>query len=352
MSFYRKYRPQTFSELDSLEMGKRLGQLSSSPNLPHAMLFAGPKGTGKTSAARIVAKLINCTNPQTKSLDGVTIKEPCNTCDACVAITQSRYLDVFEIDAASNRGIEEIRDLREKIRLSPTQGKYKLYIIDEVHMLTTEAFNALLKTLEEPPTHAVFILATTDPEKLPATILSRCSLVRFVKANKKDIIHALRRVAKGESIDLGDDAFEFIADLSDGSFRDGTKMLEQSVAEGAKTLPQLHSIFGKSSTKSADFIALLHAKKSKDALMVIEDLREKGSDARLFLVDILNYLHAQLLANHGIQTHEVVKNDPTISSLEISNLIKLFLGVYPQLKTSSSPYLPLLVAVVEWCEKK
>ncbi|MBI1869345.1 AAA family ATPase, partial [Candidatus Gottesmanbacteria bacterium] len=167
MVFYLKYRPQKISELDSQQVRERLTSIISSGQIPHALLLAGPKGTGKTSVARIIAKIINCLQHPTSHLSLPTSNvEPCNNCPSCISITSGSNLDVLEIDAASNRGIEEIRDLREKIHLSPSSSRYKVYIIDEVHMLTTEAFNALLKTLEEPPAHAIFILATTDPHKV------------------------------------------------------------------------------------------------------------------------------------------------------------------------------------------
>src|SRR3989339_2148575 len=179
MVLYRKYRPQKLADLDIEEVRQKLEKTLSSPYLPHAYLFAGPKGTGKTSAARIVAKILNCEKIKGKT----TQVEPCNRCDSCLSITGGRHFDVLEIDAASNRGIEEIRDLREKIKLVPVSGKFKVYIIDEAHMLTPDAFNAFLKTLEEPPAHAIFILCTTNPTKLPLTIISRLQRFNFSRAD-------------------------------------------------------------------------------------------------------------------------------------------------------------------------
>ena len=232
MVLYRKYRPQKLSELDNEEISQRLIRVFSSAFIPHALLFAGPKGTGKTSAARIVAKVLNCERkvlkekdvilgtseartPESQSDSGrAPIKselarmtksvEPCNVCETCVAITEGRHLDIIEIDAASNRGIDEIRDLREKIKLAPVSARFKVYIIDEVHMLTNEAFNALLKTLEEPPPHAVFILATTEPEKLPQTIVSRCIRFNFQRAKISEILNCLKRVIRGEKLKITD----------------------------------------------------------------------------------------------------------------------------------------------------
>src|SRR5579884_4048056 len=189
MVFYRKYRSQTINDLDSTAVRETLLRILQKPqSIPHAFLFTGPKGLGKTSTARIVAKVVNCTarhGPQPASRI-----EPCNECSQCTSITNGTNLDVFEIDAASNRGIDEIRDLKEKIRLSPVAAKKKVYIIDEVHMLTTEAFNALLKTLEEPPSHAMFILCTTEQHKVPATILSRCFHIGFSKATPDELVRS------------------------------------------------------------------------------------------------------------------------------------------------------------------
>ncbi|PIV01497.1 DNA polymerase III, subunit gamma and tau, partial [Candidatus Shapirobacteria bacterium CG03_land_8_20_14_0_80_39_12] len=188
VSFYLKYRPQKFLDLDSSEAREELLKIFKSEKIPHALLFSGPRGIGKTSAARIVAKAVNCEKVQSTEYKEHREFEPCNQCDSCISITNGTNVDILEIDAASNRGIDDIKELREKIKLSPASAKYKVYIIDEAHMLTPEAFNALLKTLEEPPKHAIFILCTTDPEKLPKTIISRCQRINFKKASNKEIV--------------------------------------------------------------------------------------------------------------------------------------------------------------------
>ncbi len=194
MVFYRKYRPQNINELDSQDVRERLVSVLSKDNV-HAMLFTGPKGLGKTSTARIVAKVLNCESLTEKGRKAGKL-EPCNKCDQCISISNGSNIDVLEIDGASNRGIDEIRDLREKIKLSSARANKKVYIIDEVHMLTTEAFNALLKTLEEPPSHVVFILCTTEPHKVPATIASRCFQISFKKATDEELTRALLRISK------------------------------------------------------------------------------------------------------------------------------------------------------------
>src|SRR4030042_6260836 len=241
--FYRKYRPQKFSELIGQDhiVETLLNQLESG-KISHGYLFSGPKGTGKTSCARILAKAVNCqkvhssqftVHSKTKSVNrepktkNLTFGEPCNKCTSCLAITDGSHLDLIEIDAASNRNIDDVRDLREKIKLSPVQGKFKVYIVNEVHMLTKEAFNALLKTLEEPPPHAIFILCTTEIAKLPQTIISRVQRFNFSRATDDQLSHAIGKIAVNEGIKLEPEATRAIIKASDGSFRDAISLLDQ-----------------------------------------------------------------------------------------------------------------------------
>lgn len=361
MTLYRKYRPQSLSELDNVSIRDRLGQVLTSAYIPSAFLFAGPKGTGKTSTARIVAKILNCEkkNPASPAgghesrIKNQELKEidPCNLCESCTSITDGRHLDVIEIDAASNRGIEEVRELRDKIKLSPLSAKYKVYIIDEVHMMTNEAFNAFLKTLEEPPAHSVFIFATTEPDKLPATIVSRCTRFNFTMATVDEIVSSLKRVAKGEKVTVTDSVLETISLHADGSFRDATKLFEQAMAEEALELEKLSHLLGKSAINSEMFLNLLVDKDTAKVLTTIKNLSKNGSDFRYLVTDVLNLLHTILLVQHGVENEEIKKE--LISLLpkdDILLLVKLFSRVYTELRTASKPELPLEVAVVEWCE--
>src|SRR5512136_1753972 len=223
-ALYRKWRPQTFDAVvgqDHITTSLRNAIVAG--RISHAYLFTGPRGTGKTTTARLLAKAVNCLDPN-------PAQRPCDKCTTCVAITEGRLLDLVELDAASNRGIDEIRDLRDKIHFSPGEGKYKVYIIDEVHMLTEPAFNALLKTLEEPPPHAIFCLATTDPQKVPATIISRCQPFAFRRLTVAEIAARLQELVTGEALTAEPEALTLIARQATGAMRDAVSLLDQLAA--------------------------------------------------------------------------------------------------------------------------
>ena len=228
-ALYRKFRPQTFGEMVGQEhITKTLKNQIMAGRVGHAYLFNGGRGTGKTSAAKILARAINCLNPK----DG----EPCNECEICKSILSGANTDVVEMDAASNNSVEDIRAIREEVNFLPTTCKYRVYIIDEVHMLSTGAFNALLKTLEEPPEHVKFILATTEPQKLPATILSRCQRFDFKRISNEDIVKRLKEVCSKSDIEITEGALNTIAILSEGAMRDALSILERCIQDGLNNI--------------------------------------------------------------------------------------------------------------------
>lgn len=342
-TFYLKYRPQKIDELDLVDVQEGLGRVLRSGKVPHALLFSGPRGTGKTSAARIVAKAINC---QSKG------QKPCNRCQICQEITNGSALDLIEIDAASNRGIDDIRNLREKIKLAPARTKYKVYIIDEVHMLTTEAFNALLKTLEEPPAHAVFILCTTAPEKLPKTIISRCTRFNFRKAKTEEIISGpLKRAVKGEGLKPEKGVLEEIAKSVDGSFRDAHKILEQLSFGGKKiTLKATKELLGKIESLAPEkLLAIMAKREAKPALEEIDRVVMIGGDLTVYVQEILDNLRLGLLAKVGMEGITPAKEIEALSLEELKELIRLFSRAANEIKTSPIPQLPVELVVVEWC---
>jgi len=286
VSFTRKYRPQTFEEvIGQPHVGQTLRHAVAHGQVSHAYLFCGPRGTGKTTLARILAKALNCRSGPTPA--------PCGECDLCLAIRDGRALDVVEIDAASNRGIDEIRELRERVKYSPAESRCKVYILDEVHMLTNEAFNALLKTLEEPPGHAYFVLATTEPHKVPATILSRCQRFDFRRIGVPDITAMLQRIVAAEGVEAEPEALTAMARSADGAMRDGESILEQMVAyaEGPITAEVVNGVLGL--TESAlltETVDLVLQGDVEGVCRLVDRVVAEGKDLGQLVADLTLYL--------------------------------------------------------------
>ncbi|OGD96226.1 DNA polymerase III, subunit gamma and tau [Candidatus Curtissbacteria bacterium RIFCSPHIGHO2_12_FULL_38_9b] len=369
MVLYRKYRPQNFSELIGQDhiVNTLLDQLQSG-RISHGYLFSGPKGTGKTSTARILAKAVNCQRKQlTKTgqrsnVHGqMSFSEPCNKCTSCLAITDGSHLDLIEIDAASNRNIDDIRDLKEKIKLSAVSSRYKVYIIDEVHMLHVFSFNALLKTLEEPPSHAIFILCTTEISKLPKTIISRVQKFAFRRASDETLKIAVEKIAKRENIIIDKDATEAIVKASDGSFRDAISLLDQLSTSGQKIGKHNVEIL----TVASDwerlyvFVEALAQGKAKDAIIIIEDICKAQADISFFLKEIILFLEKLLFIKIGFeneflelekdQINKLAELAKKFTFLQVQDLLKSFLISENDIRMYPLPQIPLVLAVCKYC---
>lgn len=356
-ALYRKLRPQTFKGVVGQEhIVKTLKNQIKSGRVSHAYLFCGTRGTGKTSTAKIFAKAINCLNP----IDG----EPCNECELCSAANEGRSVNIIEIDAASNNGIDNIREIREEVKYAPSEGEYKVYIIDEVHMLSSGAYNALLKTLEEPPKHVIFILATTDPQKIPATILSRCQRFDFRRISANEIADTLIGYAKEENIEADEDAFHLIARLADGSMRDSLSILDQCTAFyfGEKlTKDKVLEIVG--SVDDSVFIKLADGIVNKDASMLIEtvdNIMLKGRDSTQFVNDFIMHLRnllitssvsdsAKILNMSTESAEELSQQSKRISKEEITYLIDVFTELSSDMKYASNKRVLLEVCLIRLC---
>ncbi len=374
MVFYRKYRPQTLDELLGQQVVKdTLFKAFQGGKLAHAYLFCGPRGVGKTTTARLLAKLVNCesvilaTNGRPESWDGKQdsgqagmTNIPCNECNSCTSITDGSNMDLIEIDAASNRGIDDIRDLRDKIKLAPSSAKKKVYIIDEVHMLTTEAFNALLKTLEEPPSHVLFILATTEVHKIPQTILSRVQKLEFKEASHEDLIEALKKVVAAEKIEIEDEAITEIAKRADSSFRDGLKLLDQLASSGEKVTVDVVEKNTRSGSfdQAIELTSLISQKQTEPALNMILSIASQGTNIKEFthtLMEILravmllqNNVSVQVKNTHGMNKFEKLQTLATqFSKEQLITVLTLLQDAQEKMKATSIPSLPLEIAIVE-----
>ena len=317
----------------------------------HAYLFAGSRGTGKTTLARLLAKAVNCTNPD-------ATKRPCNECEHCKAVNDNRFMDLIEIDAASNTSVDDVRDLRDKINFSPSQGKYKIYIIDEVHMLSTAAFNALLKTLEEPPPHAIFVLATTEIHKIPATVLSRCQRHEFRRVPVGEIVTQLKTIIKAEKIQADDDALIQIARQSAGGMRDAISLLDQLSSTGGKiTLALAQTVLGTATSQTVlDIISSIMDHDPAHGLETIHKALDAGADPRSLARQIVEYLRGLMLiqmgnANQVEATTDVKKqmqaHAKSFSTSDVLRMMKAFNAAATDLRGGWQPSLSLELALAE-----
>ncbi|MBI4094623.1 MAG: DNA polymerase III subunit gamma/tau [Candidatus Liptonbacteria bacterium] len=367
LAFYRKYRPKKLEEVIGQESTiEILRSAAGQGRLGHAYLFYGPRGTGKTTTARLVAKLLNCERRHLDT-DFRKIGEPCNACQACRDIDGGMAFDLIEIDAASNRGIDEIRNLKEGIHASPTGGRFKVYIIDEAHMLTGPAFNALLKTLEEPPRHAVLILATTEYEKLPATITSRTQRFLFKKLSKIKIMEKLHAIANAERIAVDPEALELIAASGEGSVRDAESLLDQIRSLETKiNLTAVERITGRVGFKKVTALAEFILKKDlRGSLDHLSQMNEEGHNVVQLAKDLIHYLRRIIAFKmnpslekyfHTELTGEEIKKVKELSALMDSEtgipLIRALIRAYSEMRYSPFAMIPLEIALVEHLDKK
>jgi len=355
-SLYRKWRPQTFEDIiGQKHITQTLINAISLNRISHAYIFSGPRGVGKTTTARILAKSLNC-------IKGPTL-HPCNKCERCIRITDGYSMDVIEIDGASNRGIDDIRDLRNKVKFAPAEGKYKVYIIDEVHMLTTEAFNALLKTLEEPPSHVIFIFATTNPHKIPGTILSRCQWFNFRRISLVDIVAKLKMIAKDEELNINDNILNMIARNSTGSMRDAESTLDQIIAYCGKeiTSQSIREVLGIIEEEIFfEFIETIIKDDTLKGIEIINRTSDLGGDASQFIKNLMEYVHNLSLAKvcqkkilniQGIFTEDrerLLKQSKTIKLEKLFNIVDYLAEVERKMRYTHHPWILLEMLVIKF----
>ena len=351
-ALYRKYRPKEWDQvLGQDHVVTTLKNAIAADRVAHAYLFAGSRGTGKTTLARLLAKSVNCLNPD-------PAKRPDNECDHCKAVNDNRFLDLIEIDAASNTSVDDVRDLRDKINFSPSQGKYKIYIIDEVHMLSTAAFNALLKTLEEPPPHAIFVLATTEIHKIPATVLSRCQRHEFRRVPVDEIVKQLKTILKAEKIQADDDALIQIARQSAGGMRDAISLLDQLSSTGDKiTLALAQTVLGTATSQTVlDIISSVMDHDPAHGLEGIHKALDAGADPRSLARQIVEYLRGLMLIQMGnvnqVEATADVKKQMqsharSFSTSDVLRMMKAFNSAATDLRGGWQPSLSLELALAE-----
>ena len=355
-ALYRKYRSENFDQIAGQEaIVATLKNAIMHNKISHAYLFSGPRGTGKTSIAKILAKTINCEN-----LDSFI---PCNKCQSCIQTLNKQNTDIIEIDAASNNGVDEIRELKNKINLVPTYGKYKIYIIDEVHMLTISAFNALLKTLEEPPAHIIFVLATTEPHKIPATIISRCQRFDFKRIPEESMIKRLKYICEKESIQYEEEALYEIARLSDGGMRDAISLLDQtnSYVEEKITVKDIHEVNGSVSQYDLKEFFVNYCNKDLNYLLnKITEYTDSGKnlvkvaeELILFLRNVLIYKKVpKFLEENNVSIDNYKEVSEKIETTSLLNLINEINESIPIMKISNNPRLNLELTFIKMFETK
>lgn len=328
LALYRKYRPQTFEEVVGQQYVTKILKNTIDRNMTsHAYLFSGPRGTGKTTIAKLIAKLLNCESP----INDI----PCEKCPSCIAFNEKNHPDIIEMDAASNNGVDEIREIRDKVTLMPSISKYKVYIIDEVHMLSIGAFNALLKTLEEPPQHVIFILATTELYKVPATIISRCQCFNFEKISEEDIVKKLKYIVEKENIKVEEEVLNLIAKYSDGGLRDAINLLDKLACCSTNiTIDDFYEIKGIVKEEELfDIVSALVNGNTKEALEKLDYLGKKGKNLILFATELIEYLKNMLISNntYGLDKDKIfemidILND-TVNNMKNSCYQKVLLEV-------------------------
>ncbi|AOY75397.1 DNA polymerase III subunit gamma/tau [Clostridium formicaceticum] len=358
-ALYRRFRPQIFE--DVVGQGPVTTTLKNqirSSNISHAYLFSGTRGTGKTSTAKIFARAVNCLNPQDFN--------PCNVCEVCRGILTENIMDVIEIDAASNNGVDHIRELRENVKYPPSKGRYKVYIIDEVHMLSSGAFNALLKTLEEPPNHIIFILATTDPQKLPPTILSRCQRFEFKAVTTEDMVERLKTIGAELEVTIEEEALRTIANNAGGALRDALSILEQCIAfnEGKVTYEDVVDTLGIVNYEILfNLVQYIADKNISQAIGLVQDIIGEGKDVHQLIKDLINHYRNLMMAKIEVPletllslSSEVLKKIKDQSNLfsveDMTRAIHILSEVEVKAKYAHQPRILLEVAIVSLCENR